>query len=57
VDAEDVGEGPRAKGVDESNVGVDTEDIREAPHVKVLAMSSPKILMKIFFNVDVREAL
>jgi hypothetical protein len=25
VDAEDVGEGPRAKGVDESNVGVDTK--------------------------------
>ena len=38
VDAEDVGEGPRARGVDESNVGVDTEDVREAPRVKVLAM-------------------
>ena len=37
MDAKDVGEGPRAEGVDEGNVGVNAEDVREAPRVEVLA--------------------
>jgi hypothetical protein len=52
VDTEDVGKGPCAKGVDEGDIGVDTKDVREAPCAKILM----KILMKIFFVVDVREA-
>jgi hypothetical protein len=40
VDAEDVGEGPRAEGVDEGDVDVDVEDVSEAPRAKVLAEAS-----------------
>jgi len=40
VDAKDVGEGPRAKGVDEGDIGLDAEDVSEAPHAKVLAEAS-----------------
>jgi hypothetical protein len=40
VDAEDVGEGPHAKGVDEGDVGVDVEDVGKAPHAKILAEAS-----------------
>ena len=40
MDAKDVGEGPRAEGVDEGNVGVDVEDVSEAPRAKVLVEAS-----------------
>ena len=40
MDAKDVGEGPRAKGVDEGDVGLDVEDVSEAPRADVLAEAS-----------------
>ena len=40
VDVKDVGKSPRAKGVDEGNVGVYPEDVSEAPRAKVLAEAS-----------------
>jgi hypothetical protein len=35
VDAKDVDEGPCAEGINEGNVGVDVEDVSEAPHAKL----------------------
>jgi hypothetical protein len=40
VDVKDVGEGPRAEGVDEGDVGVDVKDVSEAPRAEVLAKTS-----------------
>ena len=40
VDVEDVGKSPPTKSVDEGNVGVDPEDVREAPHAEVLVEAS-----------------
>ena len=40
MDTKDVGEGPRAEGVDEGNAGVDAEDVSETPRAKVLAEAS-----------------
>ena len=40
MDAEDVGEGPLAEGVDEGDVGIDAEHVSEAPRAKVLAEAS-----------------
>ena len=40
MDAKDVGEGPGVKGVNEGDVGVDAEDVSEAPHAEVLAEAS-----------------
>jgi len=37
VDTLDAGKGPCAKCVKEGNVGVNAEDVREAPRVEVLA--------------------
>jgi hypothetical protein len=37
---EDVGEAPHAKGVNEGDVGVDVEDVIEAPCAKALAEES-----------------
>jgi hypothetical protein len=38
VEAE--GEGPLAEGIDEGNVGVDAEDVSEAPRVEVMVEAS-----------------
>ena len=40
MDAKDVGESPGAGGADEGDVGVDAEDVNEAPHAEVLAEAS-----------------
>ena len=40
MDAKDVGESPGAGGADEGDVGVDAEDVSEAPHAEVLAEAS-----------------
>ena len=63
MDAKDVGEGPRAKGVDKSDVGLDAEDVSEAPRVDVLAEASccslQRYRRRYVVNVDagdVREA-
>jgi hypothetical protein len=40
ADDEDVGEGPDGEGVDKCDVGVDTKDVSEATHAKVLAEAS-----------------
>jgi hypothetical protein len=40
VDTEYVGEGSHAKGVDEGDVGIDAEDVNEAPRAEVLVEAS-----------------
>ena len=63
MDTKDVGEGPRAKGVDKSDVGLDAEDVSEAPRVDVLAEASCCSLQRyqrryvVIVNIrDVKEA-
>jgi hypothetical protein len=40
VDVEDVSKSPHAEGVDEGNVGVDPENVSEAPRAEVLVEAS-----------------
>ena len=61
MDAEDVGEGPRAEGFDEGNAGVDAEDVSEASHTEILAEASSccthrRYSRRYIVDVDVREA-
>ena len=63
MDTKDVGEGPRAKGVDEGDIGLDAEDVSEAPRADVLAEASCCSLQRyqrryvVIVNIrDVKEA-
>ena len=40
MDTEYVGEGSHTKGVDEGDVGIDVEDVNEAPRTEVLVKAS-----------------
>jgi hypothetical protein len=40
VDTKDISEGTGAESVDEDDVGVDAENVSEAPHAEVLAEAS-----------------
>jgi hypothetical protein len=56
VDAEDVGEGPRAEGVDKGNVGVDAKDVSEALRAEVLAEVSCCSRQRYVTGADVEDA-